>query len=219
MENYNVYFISDLHISHKNILYHSPNRVKAFNLENNEDIEGHDKYIIDMWLSTTKRNDHVYILGDFILTNKEKTEKILNILKSKGVKIHMILGNHDKSLKGLDRYFESVDLYKTVRFKKSIFDFIEEDEFEIFMCHFPMKSWFNKPRGSMHLYGHVHWNSPHMDEETDDLCLNVGLDNPMCNYKLLSLEQVYNYYKSKLNGLTPKQYIEKVTKENNKFIR
>ena len=39
MENYNVYFISDLHISHKNILYHSPNRVKAFNLENNEDIE------------------------------------------------------------------------------------------------------------------------------------------------------------------------------------
>ena len=172
-----------------------------------------------MWLSTIKRNDHVYILGDFILTNKEKTEKILNILKSKGVKIHMILGNHDKSLKGLDRYFESVDLYKTVRFKKSIFDFIEEDEFEIFMCHFPKKSWCNKPRGSMHLYVHVQWNSPHMDEETDDLCLNVGLDNPMCNYQLLSLEQVYNYYKSKLNGLTPKQYIEKVTKENNKFIR
>ena len=53
MENYNVYFISDLHISHKNILYHSPNRVKAFNLENNEDIEGHDKY--NIWLSTTKR--------------------------------------------------------------------------------------------------------------------------------------------------------------------
>ena len=39
------------------------------------------------------------------------------------------------------------------------------------------------------------------------------------NYQLLSLEQVYNYYKSILNGLTLKQYIEKVTKENNKFIR
>lgn len=219
MENYNVWFISDLHIGHKNILHHSPNRIKSFNLNDNNDIESHDEYIINLWLSMTKRNDHVYVLGDFIMTNKKDTEKILNRLKSKGCKIHIILGNHDKSLKGLDRYFESVDLYKNVIFKKTTFDFIEEDEFEVFMCHYPMKSWFNKPRGSMHLFGHVHNNSPFIDSETDDLCLNVGFDCPFCDYKLISLEQVYKFYKTKLNGLTPKDYIEKITKENNKFIR
>lgn len=219
MEEYKVYFVSDLHISHKNILKHSPNRIKAFNLNGEDDIKKHDEEIINMWLSMTKRNDHIYVLGDFIMTNKEETKKILNILKSNGCKIHLIQGNHDKSLKGLDNYFESVDLLKNVKFKKTMFNFIEEEYFEVVMCHYPMKSWFNKPRGSMNLYGHIHDNAPYVDTETDDLCLNVGLDCLHMNYKLISLEEIYKYYKSKLNGLTPEEYIEKVTKENNKFIR
>lgn len=99
-----------------------------------------------------------------------------------------------------------------------MFPFIEEENFQIVMCHYPMKSWFNKCRGSLMMYGHIHWNSPWTDEGTD-LSLNVGFDNPMCNYQLFTLEQVYEYYKKKLNGLTPKEYSDEMCKVDKTYIR
>ena len=214
---YNIFFISDLHICHKNILNHSKERVGAMNLKDNTDIEGHDEYIINMWLNQTKRGDHIYVLGDFIMSNQQESIKILNRLKSNGCKIHLIVGNHDKSTQKMYNMFESIDIIKVVNFKKTMFDFLEED-FQIVMCHYPMKSWFNKCRGSLHLYGHIHWNSPWVDE-SDDLCFNVGYDNPMCNYKLFTLEQVYDYYKKRLNGLSPKEYSDKISQINKEYIR
>ena len=68
------------------------------------------------------------------------------------------------------------------------------------------------------MYGHIHWNSPWTDEGTD-LSLNVGFDNPMCNYQLFTLEQVYEYYKKKLNGLTPKEYSDEMCKVDKTYIR
>ena len=49
--------------------------------------------------------------------------------------------------------------------------------------------------------------------------INVGLDAPMANYGLINLKDIYKWYKSKLNGLTPREYIEKVSKENPSFVR
>ena len=213
-----IWFIADLHIGHKNILKHQFNRIEKMNLKDETDYETHDKYIIDMWHSLVSRGDIVYVLGDFIMGNKEESFKILTELKRKGAKIHLIVGNHDKSTQHLDNMFESISLIKDVIFKKKIFDFLNED-FEVVMCHFPMKSWNNKCRGSMQLYGHIHNNSPWVDEETDDICLNVGLDNPICNYQLFSLEQVYQIYLNKLNGIEPKDYSNEVTKKNSKYIR
>lgn len=213
-----VWFIADLHICHKNILRHQTNRLKKMGLTDENDFETHDKYIIDMWHSLVSRGDIVYVLGDFIMANKEKSFNILNDLKKQGAKIHLIVGNHDKSTQNLENMFESISLIKDVVFKKNVFDFLNED-FEVVMCHFPMKSWNNKCRGSMHLYGHIHNNSPWVDEETDDICLNVGLDNPICEYKLFSLEKIYEIYLKKLNGIKPKDYSNEVTKRNPKYIR
>ena len=44
----NIWFIADLHIGHKNILKHSPSRIKAMGLKDEADIESHDNYIIDL---------------------------------------------------------------------------------------------------------------------------------------------------------------------------
>lgn len=213
-----IWFIADLHIGHKNILHHQRNRMESMNLIDENDIKAHDKYIIEMWHSLVSRGDIVYVLGDFIMKNKEESFKILNDLKKNGCRIHLILGNHDKSIDKFENMFESISLIKDVVFKKNVFTFLEDD-FEVIMCHYPMKTWNNKCRGSMQLYGHIHANAPWVDEETDDICLNVGLDNPMCNYKLFSLEQIYEYYIKKLNGIKPKDYSDEVTKRNGKYIR
>lgn len=214
----NAWFISDLHVRHRNILKYSPLRIKAMGLKDEEDIDGHDEWIRDMWLSTVKRGDHVYVLGDFIMAPKEWATKYLHQLKRTGCRIHLILGNHDNGLDKLTNMFDSIDLIKVVDFKKTAFPFLDND-FSCVMCHYPMKSWPRKPHGTVNLYGHVHDNSPWIDADPYDLCLNVGLDSPFSNYGLIPLEKIYEWYKERLNGKTPEEYIKWATKVNHEFIR
>lgn len=223
--NYKVYFISDLHIAHKNILNYSKGRlgfVEEYKTEHNieDNMEAHDKWIIQMIRKTCNRGDHLYVLGDFILSNQEHSMKILNEIKKCGLVLHLIVGNHDKSTQRMHNMFNSIDLIKVANFHKSAFPFIEEENFQIVMCHYPILSWFNKTRGSLHLYGHVHDNAPWVDDENNpNLMFNVGFDTPFANYGLIPLEKIYERYKAKLNGLKPKDYIEKVTKECDHFVR
>lgn len=178
----------------------------------------HDKWIIDMWLNTVKRGDHVYVLGDFIMSSREKAVRYLHKLKSTGCRIHLIVGNHDKATQNLTNLFESIDLLKVVDFKKSAFPFLDRD-FPCVMCHYPMKTWPRKCHGAVNLYGHVHNNSPWLDHENFDLCYNVCFDAENSNYGLIPLSQVYEWYKKSLNGMTPEEYIEYATKSDAFFVR
>lgn len=217
---YDVWIVSDTHILHKNILRHQPKRIEVMGLKDDNDIESHDKWIIDMWLKTVKRNDHVYVLGDMILSSQQNSIYILHKLKSTGCKIHLIVGNHDKSTQKMFNMFDSIDLIKVVDFKKTVFPFLDED-FTVVMCHYPMVTWPRKAHGAIHLFGHVHANAPHIDfgNTEGDLMMNVGLDAPMANYGLINLKDIYKWYKEKLNGLKPKEYIDKISKENKNFVR
>lgn len=220
---YGIYFISDWHEKHKNILKHQPNRVplvEQYAKENDiEDInEAHDKWLEDIWLKTTKRGDHVYVLGDFIMDNQEGSLKILNRLKKNGCRIHLVVGNHDKSTQKMYNMYDSIDLIKTVNFKKTVFPFIEEEIFQCILCHYPMKSWFNKCRGSAMIYGHVHDNSPWLDDSLD-LSFNVGFDAPLANMGLIPLEELYSAYKKKLGDKSVKGYADWATDNDKNFVR
>lgn len=224
---YGVYFISDLHIAHKNILKHQPNRlpyVEAFAKEHNiEDInKAHDEWLIDLWLKTTKRNDIIYVLGDFIMANQEESLKILHRLKSNGCKIHLIVGNHDKSIHKMYNMFESIENIKVTTFKETVFPFIKNNEmFQCVMCHYPLATWFNKCRGSIQMYGHIHSNSPWIDYGVNplDLQFNVGFDAPLASMGLIPIEEIYNEWKKKLNGIPPMKYADWATEKDPHFIR
>lgn len=100
----NVWFTSDLHFSHKNILRHCENRLKAFDIPNDiseeEKIQLHDRYLIKLWNKTVSKKDIIYVMGDFSFANTEGTKKIIS--KLNGNKF-LILGNHDKSSEKLGR--------------------------------------------------------------------------------------------------------------------
>lgn len=221
------YIISDIHLGHKNILNHQPNRlpyVKAYAEEHNiEDLNvAHDEWMIDLLLKITKRNDNVYVLGDFIMSNQQEALKILNRLKSNGCKYHLIVGNHDKSIQKMFNMFESIDLIKVVTFKPTAFPFIKEDEmFQCVMCHYPLATWFNKCRGSICLSGHIHDNSPWIDNGVNplDLAFNVGFDAPLASMGLIPLEEIYDAFQKKLGGIPAKDYADWATEKDNKFIR
>ena len=217
LKPYSVYFLADTHIGHQNILFYQPNRIKDLNLKGADDVEGMNEYIYKMWDDTVKRGDHVYLLGDVFLGGRVGAWKCIQRLKKKGANIHLIVGNHDRNVPKFNNQFASIDYIKTVTFKKTVFPFLDED-FRVCLCHYPMVSWPDKCRGAALIYGHIHSNYPFLDEETDDLMVNAGFDAPLAHYKLISLEQVWRYFKNKRGDLSAEKYVNKIRKENPKFV-
>lgn len=214
---YNVFFIADTHIGHKNILSFQKERINALNLNGSDDIEGMNEYIYKMWDETVKRGDHVYLLGDVFLGVRVDAWKCIQRLKKHGAHIHLILGNHDRHIPSFKSQFDSIDYIKNVTFKKNTFTFLDED-FKVCLCHYPMLSWPDKCRGAALVYGHVHSSYPFIDEETDDLMVNAGFDAPLANHKLISIEELWRYFKNKRGYLSALDYVNKVRKENPKFV-
>lgn len=211
----NVWITSDLHWGHKNIIKYEKHRINDMGMKTENDMNTHNEYIIKMINSKVKKGDRLYFLGDIVFGTKEDAIYFMSRINCKNK--FFINGNHDKAFNGLDDLFKWKCDYKEVTFKKNEFDFLDND-FETFMCHYPLKSWPRKFKGSLDLYGHVHSQAPFIDEGTD-LCFNVGLDNKLAKCSIFSLEQIYEFFKKKLKGLSPEEYIAKITKENKKFIR
>lgn len=202
MEKYKVWFISDLHFTHANILYFKPKRrnLAGISLEHlqkgdkEECMDIHDKWLINVWNEQVDKHDVVYILGDFCLGNKERTQKILSKLNGKK---QLIIGNHDKSCKGLENYFEWTGQIKEAKFSHDMFPFIDPSEtFCVEMCHFPMIAWNRKAHGTVHACGHIHGAHDIMNEDMGALRVDVGLDANLANYQLISLEKLYSHFKN-----------------------
>ena len=216
----NVWFVSDTHFSHPSILYFHPERREAAGItleelqaDKNAAVEKHDEWLINLWNNTIKRDDFVYILGDFCLGNKERTEKILQRLKGRKF---LIRGNHDKSCQGLEKYFQWVGDIKEAKFNHNQYKFIKEDEtFAVEMCHFPMLSWNRRPHGTCHLHGHCHGSIDAFNETTDELRVDVGFDGSLSKQTFISLETVYNKMieiRNRTESQTFEEHTEKLMK-------
>ena len=196
-----IWFVSDTHFGHVSILYFHPLRREACGVtleelqsDKNSAIAKHDQWLINKWNETVRKQDTVYFLGDFCLKNKEYTENILRQLKGKKF---LIRGNHDKSLNGLENYFEWVGDIKEAKFTNNQFKFIDPNEtFCVEMCHFPFLSWNRRPHGTCHIHGHSHGSTNIVNELTGELRVDVGLDNPYWDYNFVELEQLYNYFRN-----------------------
>lgn len=171
----NIWVTSDLHFGHKNIIKYENRPFK--------DIEEMDKAIIELWNKTVKKDDKVYILGDFSWYKGKKTNEIL--YKLNGSK-SLIIGNHDKNFlqdKNFDKYlFKEICYYKEIKVNKK----------KIVMFHYPIIDWNGKFEGSIHLYGHVHTiistDTEYMDNISNKYkCINVGID---VHKRLLNVEEL-----------------------------
>lgn len=193
------FFTSDLHFSHISILYFHPERREAagISLEELQDdkkaaIEKHDEWLINKWNDTVKKRDNIYILGDFCLGNKARTEEILKQLH--GTK-YLIRGNHDKSCNGLENYFEWVGDIKEAKFTNNQYDFIDPNEtFTVELCHYPLLTWNRRPHGSCMSHGHAHGNCDSINDLTKELRVDVGFDAKLGNLEIIPLEKLYKHF-------------------------
>lgn len=101
-----IYFSSDQHFFHKNILQHCPWRPYS-------NVQQMNEALIYNWNKRVKKGDTVYVLGDFSFGGREATKEVLSRLN--GDKI-LVKGNHDKNASwmldvGFKEVHENIFLY------------------------------------------------------------------------------------------------------------
>lgn len=156
----NIHFVSDLHFLHKNIL--------KYNRDYFSSTEEMTEYMVKEWNSQVKPNDLVFNLGDISIGNMKKTKETL--LRLNGFIIHL-KGNHNDEK---EYEFFSEDNPKQI-FLDSPYFKVKINEFKLILCHFPILSWEDMHKGSIHLYGHCHGSLKFADKLGKSL--DVGVDN------------------------------------------
>ena len=167
-----IYFTSDLHFGHENII--------KFCNRPYDSVEAMNKALIKNWNVTVQYDDEIYIIGDFTGENKQ-AKSYLPVLNGRK---YMIAGNHDKFLHdsndlNLNAYFEWVKEYAVINCKG----------FKWVLFHYPIAEWAGFYRGSIHLHGHVH-NRPTSSSWNPSIvrAFNVGVD--VNDYKPVSIDDL-----------------------------
>lgn len=168
-----IYFTSDLHLGHKNIL-------KLCNRPFST-IEEMDICLIENWNSRVTNNDTVYILGDLMFRNSVPPEEYLSKLKGKK---HLIRGNHDRD------WMKKVDIDKYFVSNENL-SFISDGKHRITICHYPMMSWPHMSTNGYMIFGHIHQNTDAIYWpiiEQSELMLNAGVD--INGYKPVTFDEM-----------------------------
>lgn len=168
-----IFFTSDLHLNHNNILKYEQRPY--------HNVDEMNKDYINKWNAKVSPEDTVYVLGDFCFTKRTSdTEEFLS--KLNGHKI-LIKGNHDHSsvykAKGWDRIYDYYEL--------------EIDNTLVCLFHYPIAVWNCKHHDSIHLFGHIHSNKADHHPMTYDLgrAYNVGVD---IFGEPVTLEEILKHY-------------------------
>lgn len=165
-----IFFISDPHFDHSNIirLCNRPfNNVHDMNLT-----------LINNWNNTVPEDGLVFILGDFCW-GRDHRRWIDLLNKLSGQKI-LIKGNHD--------------YYKTLEKVESEFVTIRErlelkvNNNSIMLDHYPMKEWNGSFRGVYSLYGHIHDKDfPDAKSQQYNVCVERNDYRPVSYNEVISL--------------------------------
>lgn len=147
------FFTADCHFGHEKLA-----KVRGF-ANSNE----HDEYLLDQINTMVKKNDQLFILGDFSMPKPQKFR--MRILCRH---ITFIKGNHDRHQASVETFGQFSQIYST-----------KICGHHTILCHYPINYWPSSHHGSFHLYGHTH----SMREETLDKAfpgrrsIDVGVDN------------------------------------------
>jgi calcineurin-like phosphoesterase family protein len=171
----NIWFISDTHWGHANIIKYS-NRPYA-------DVQEMNEALIDNWNALVKPEDTVWHLGDFAFMSITEFKSVLRRLNGK---INVVLGNHDKLIT------ENRDELLTQGNIVSIQNYAEVQIGKKFLVlfHYGQRVWNKSHHNSIHLYGHSHGSLPPYGRSVD-----VGVDCKEITpeYRPINLEEIFKY--------------------------
>jgi calcineurin-like phosphoesterase family protein len=172
------WFTADTHFNHEHIIEYCNRPFK--------DAKEMNEVMIERWNERVTPADCVYHIGDFgFLRGQGLTPNagIKKLLRSLNGSVHLILGNHDHqnyNVEVKNCFASTADIRdKTI------------DGQRIIMCHYAMRTWPGRDKGSWMLYGHSHGKLSELDHKSID----VGVD---ChNFYPLSFDEVKHLMETK----------------------
>ncbi len=187
------WFTADTHLGHANIIKFCQrpylSAAEAEQARENprgswhvapETVERHDAAILAAINSLVGPDDTLWVLGDFCMGKYDAALAYRNRIVCRSV--HLVVGNHDHP--SVRPVFDSVIDQGLVTI----------DGHDIWLNHYPMRSWHGSFHGSWQLYGHVHGRL--VDEDARSpwlLTRDVGVD--ACGYQPVSLGELRRYMK------------------------
>ena len=173
----NLFFTSDLHLGHANIIRFS-NRPFSCVQEMDECLTENINKVVGV-------NDTLYILGD--VSFRSKKADTLGLLRRINCKdLHLIVGNHDKDY-SRDGVFKTINVYEELKYSPN--------ELPLVLFHYPIESWNRKCHGSLHLHGHIHSIGSDLNVRRfigENYAYDVGVDannyEPVCLEEILALK-------------------------------
>jgi len=199
MNRRNVFFTSDWHVGHQNIL--------AFDNRPFKDLDHMHRVLINNYNSTVCPEDVCYFVGDMGLCNSETLGKVISELN--GTKV-LVLGNHDKGVNamyamGFDVVVNGLSLHIAKQ--------------RVTVSHCPLygvyrenvvgmrggrdeENWHGESRdkhrkytvtdeGQFHLHGHIH--SPNGGKSTKILDKQYDVGVPANNYRPISMSSLESW--------------------------
>ena len=171
-----IYFTSDLHFNHGNILAYEPiTRPFATISEMNETL-------IANWNNVVKPEDTVYVLGDFAMGPASDARGLVSRLNGT---IKLIRGNHDTPAK--------LKIYQEMGIEIKDIEYLTYKGRFFILCHFPiaseefMQMVVNDNSEVINVYGHVHSNA---QKGFYKGTYHIGVDTN--NLTPISIEQVWS---------------------------
>lgn len=173
-----IYFISDTHFNHGNIIKYCKRPFNNVNEMNN--------IIILNWNNIVKNDDIIYHLGDFSLGRKEDTIGIAQ--KLNGIK-YIIRGNHDNW---------SVNTYEEMGFIVLKNAPIKLDKYRLLLSHVPVPD-KQIPKDYINIHGHIHDKKLYeciekYDPKLFSIDRHINISCDVTNFKPIKIEELEKVY-------------------------
>jgi calcineurin-like phosphoesterase family protein len=192
-ETQNLFFISDFHVGHTNVI--------RFDNRPFRDVNEMNETLIKNWNSVVGDDDTVFYLGDLSMRCHPSTVKWF--VEQLNGKIHFFMGNHDhyRDIARLNRWEkiwgdDDVQGAGKIEIKDSD---ANRGYQHIELSHYAILSWNKSHHGSWHLHGHSHGSmmkNPDMEFFYKRRVIDVGCN--MWNYTPLSYTQVKDIMSKKI---------------------
>ena len=155
----NIWFTSDTHYGHKNIVSgvtdwrNAEGLVPMDQVRNYPDIETMNEHMVENINNNVEANDWLIHLGDWSFGGFDKIKEFRDQINCHN--IVLILGNHDhhiqRDVKGFAKLFKHIANYEELKITSS-----SRPSNMMVLCHYPIISWNQMHHGSFMLHGHQH---------------------------------------------------------------
>mgnify|MGYP003519755227 FL=1 len=158
-----IYFISDTHLGHKNIIKHCARPYGS--------VEEMDEHLIYRINRVVGAGDALYHLGDFGWSGADLASYRRRIWCRN---VHLVRGNHDDRRAIRSAGFASINelLYLKINGQKLV------------LCHYPFASW---KRNTIHLHGHCHGELAPKPYRLDVGVDALGINGPLALDQIVEL--------------------------------